>query len=360
MYDKRTYVFHKLPKGSIFSEVHKSPYHRSRRGGAARTNTAILLTWLVLAAAFATGCTGNAEESGDGEEAQARLQIRGNSGTEFSGSCAVGYKEPEEISGQVPESFTYNLKGRPLECEISSGGELEVDLRVGTNVHAVQRISGGTLKLTYENGRISSVGTSGQEPNDTTNEPGNVTSESRDVSGFDEVELQGGGNLSIRRTGSESLSVEAEKNVLAKIRTDVENNRLIIGPKPNTTIHTSEPIRYELTVKELNALKVSGAGNVDAEGISTDELAVTISGAGDVKIAGRAVSQEIAISGSGNYRAEGLESKEAQIGVGGSGSALVNVSGKLDAEVSGVGSVEYIGDPTVNEHVSGVGQVSKH
>ncbi len=47
-------------------------------------------------------------------------KIRGSSGAEFSGSCAIGDEELQEISGQVPESFTYDLKGKPLKCEISS------------------------------------------------------------------------------------------------------------------------------------------------------------------------------------------------------------------------------------------------
>jgi hypothetical protein len=144
------------------------------------------------------------------------------------------------------------------------------------------------------------------------------------------------------------------------IRTEVENNRLIIAPKPNTSIHTTDPIHYRLTVKDLNALAVSGSSNIVAEGINTDKLAVTISGTGNVKISGKAVSQELDISGSGNYRAQGLESDEAKIAVGGSGSAIVNVSDELDAAISGVGLVEYIGDPTVNQHVSGAGRVSKH
>jgi hypothetical protein len=38
----------------------------------------------------------------------------------------------------------------------------------------------------------------------------------------------------------------------------------------------------------------------------------------------------------------------------------VNAKEKLDAEVSGVGSVEYVGDPTVQQDVSGAGYVSKH
>jgi len=206
----------------------------------------------------------------------------------------------------------------------------------------------------------SSAGTIHEEPSDTTDDSSNVTSESRSASGFEEVELQGVGSLSIQQTGTESLTIEAEEDVLPKVRTEVVNNRLIIGPKPNTSLLTTEPINYRLTVKDLSALEVSGSGGVDAEGISTDELAVTITGAGDVKIRGKAKSQQVAILGSGDYRARDLESKEVKVDVGGSGSAVVNVSDELNAEVSGSGSVEYIGDPTVNQYVSGAGRVSKH
>jgi hypothetical protein len=349
-----------------------------------RTKNIATLLALVLVALTASSCAENEQVSednntkdqgttkgsnGDKERGpEATLELQGEPATEFSGSCTVGDEEPEEISGQVPESFTYELGGRLLECEISTEGDIQVDLTVGS-VHSVQQISGGTLKLTYENGSISSTvsssagsskqGSLSSSQGDASSNTGGMTSEPRDVSGFDEVELRGVGNLSIQQADNESLTVEAEEDVLPKIRTEVENKRLIIGPEPGTSINTTKPINYRLTVKDLNALEVSGSGNVEAEGIDTDELAVHISGAGDVEIRGSANSQEVDLSGSGDYKAEDLESKEAKIDVSGSGSATVNVSDELDAEVSGSGSVEYVGDPIVNQDVSGAGEVRK-
>ena len=349
-----------------------------------RTKNVATLLVLVLVTLIAAGCTGNEQanktntedhdtNAGSNDEKdrgqEATLELQGEPGTGFSGSCTPGNEEPEEISGQVPESFTYELGGGPLECEISPEGSTQVHLTVG-NVRSVERISGGTLKLTYENGSISSVASSSTDSSrqesssssqdDTLRETNNVTSEARDVSGFNEVELKGVGNLSLEQTGSESLTVEAEEDVLPKIRTEVENKRLIISPERNTSINTTKPINYKLTVKDLNTLEVSGSGNVEAEDINTDELAVTIGGAGDVEIRGSADSQEVEISGSGEYRAGDLESKEATIDVRGSGLATVNVSDELEAEVSGSGSVEYIGDPMVQQEVSGAGEVRKH
>ena len=350
-------------------------YSRFGRGGAMRTDKVILLVMVLLSVAFASGCAGNAEAgsgvSGDSGEDQVRLEVMGDPGTEFSGSCAVGDEEPEEISGQAPQRFTYDLNAEPLECEIASEGDIEANLTAG-NTNSVQQINGGALSLTYQNGSISSnslssvssssssSGGTGDASSDATDGASNVTSESRDVSGFDEVELRGVGNLSINQTGSEFLMVEAQESVLPKIKTEVVNNRLIIGPEPNTSIQTTQPINYTLTVKDLNALKVSGSGDVQAQGISTDELAVTMSGTADVKISGEADSQEIDISGTGDYQAEGLESKEVKVDVGGTGSAIVNVSDELDAKVSGAGSVGYLGDPTVQQDVSGIGEVSEN
>ncbi len=352
-------------------------------------NATILLT-LVLIALAAAGCAEDRKASDNTEnqattegsnsekdrERKATLELQGEPSTKFQGSCTIGDEEPETISGQVPESFTYSLESGALDCEISSDGDLAVDLTVGKNVRSLQRISGGTLNLSYENGSISSVvsssssnrqgsssfsGIAAQESGDATNETSNkAKSESRNVSGFDEVELNGIGNLSIQQADSESLTIEAEEDVLSKIKTEVDNGRLIIGPEPGTSINTTEPINYKLTLKNLNALKVSGSGDVEVEGISTDELAVTINGTGDVEISGTADNQEIDISGSGDYRAQDLESKQVKIEVGGSGSAIVNVSDELDAEVSGSGSVEYVGNPTINKDVSGVGKVRKH
>ncbi len=101
-------------------------------------------------------------KKGKARAQEATLEMNGDSGTEFSGSCTVGDEETE-VSGQVPESFTYELDGDRLECEISkesADGELEVIFTAGENTRSVQRISGGTLNLTYENGRISSFSTS--------------------------------------------------------------------------------------------------------------------------------------------------------------------------------------------------------
>jgi hypothetical protein len=207
---------------------------------------------------------------------------------------------------------------------------------------------------------------------------GKVTTEKRDVRDFDEVSLSGSGNLVITRTGTESLTVEAEDNIIPYLTTEVSGRRLILGTRDNVSLQTTRPITYTLTVKDLEALSLSGSGNISASsvpdlgdihlsgsgnmfisGIDTDKLTTRISGSGDVNAAGKAGSQDVRISGSGNYRAESLQSKDARLEVSGSGRVAVTAGDKLDARISGSGYIEYAGDPAINQSITGSGRLRK-
>ena len=112
---------------------------------------------------------GGSTGGGGTRSEEATLEIKGDSGTEFSGSCTVGDEE-NEISGQAPQSFVYELNGRRLDCQIrkdSSGGNLQLIFTAG-GTRAVQQIS-GALNLTYDNGMISfSSSGSGTQVNSST------------------------------------------------------------------------------------------------------------------------------------------------------------------------------------------------
>jgi hypothetical protein len=189
---------------------------------------------------------------------------------------------------------------------------------------------------------------------------GKIVTEPRSVSGFSGISLNGTGRLLIERTGTESLTVTADDNLLPEIRTEVHGDRLEIGLKDfATNIRPSANIIYKVTVKDLRNLGVSGSGTADAKGLQTGRLKIDISGSGKVSADGTADDLEIDISGSGAFRGDALRSKRAEIDISGSGSAVVAVAEKLDVDVSGSGSVSYIGDPQVKKNISGSGSVRK-
>ena len=107
---------------------------------------------------------GEERTGGGGSGREVTLSIEGDPGTGFSGTCNVGDEE-NELSGQVPDSFGYDLEGQQLECEIrqEDAGSLEI-LLTGPGDRIEQRINnpGGTISLAYsENGVSSSTSSSG-------------------------------------------------------------------------------------------------------------------------------------------------------------------------------------------------------
>ena len=173
------------------------------------------------------------------------------------------------------------------------------------------------------------------------------------------MELASIGDLRIEQTGTESLTIEADADVLPQLTSGVSSGILELGVAPDTTLTTSRPIVYHLTVDTLDSIAVSGAGDATASNLRTGRLTVEISGAGEVTLAGTADSQAVTISGNGDYNAEDLRSATAQVTIDAAGDAVLRVSDRLDATVSGVGSVKYIGNPHVTKDVSGVGSVEQ-
>jgi hypothetical protein len=206
---------------------------------------------------------------------------------------------------------------------------------------------------------------------------GDVVTETRSVEGFDEIELRGVGEVVISVDGTETLSIEAEDNIIDGLITDVRDGRLILGT--DRPIRPTEDIIFTVTMQALEAIEISGSGavtvgefstsdfDIDVSGsgaagvsdIVSDSISARISGSGAISISGDTDDLTLSISGSGAFDGEGLEADTGDVNISGSGSATVNVSEDLDANISGSGSVEYLGNPNVSVDTSGSGNVSR-
>lgn len=205
---------------------------------------------------------------------------------------------------------------------------------------------------------------------------GDVISESREVSGFTQIVLRGRGRVSLEVTGEESLTIEADANLMPLLTTQVEDGVLELGA--TEAISPSSDIVYTITVSSLEGVSVQGSGELNAPDVeaptfeatvsgsgrlflpelSADELVVRISGSGDAELSGSTEHLELDVSGSGSYLGEGLVSTTAEVGVSGAGEAVVNVSEELEASASGSGSIVYLGDPeSVESSVSDSGEI---
>lgn len=226
---------------------------------------------------------------------------------------------------------------------------------------------------------------------------GKVVTETREARDFDRVSLTAIGTIKIQQTGEESLTIEADDNILPMITTEVHGHELVLGMEPHISISHHAPIIFHLTVKDLRGLSVSGAGKIELSALKSDTLRLAISGTGDlsapevsvetleitisgagkisvdhltasaldttisgtgsVNLAGHVAQQTVSIPGAGSFDAHELTSDRARVKVSGAGSANVNVRETLEAHVSGIGSIHYAGQPHVTRKVSGLGSI---
>jgi hypothetical protein len=130
----------------------------------------------------------------------------------------------------------------------------------------------------------------------------------------------------------------------------------------------------------INAIKVTGSGNVSARGkfsgaekldidiagsgevdieVNTPKVIVDIAGSGNLTLTGETRDAIVNLAGSGNYDGYGLLTENTKIDIAGSGEAFVHADISLDADLVGSGGVSYRGKATVKSNTLGSGRV-KH
>ena len=245
---------------------------------------------------------------------------------------------------------------------------------------------------------------------------GQITSETRPVSGFDQIDICCGMQLMLTQGETESLEVVADDNLLPEIVTEVRAGTLVIHYRDSngsTQYLPSQPVRVQVGALQINKLVVSGGGGLEAGPLQADRLAMDLSGGsrarmdtitadnlnvvvsgggnlslqdaqltaldldlsggsaasvdmlqaerlkldssggGEISIAGSAPRQDVSLSGGSSYQAGDLESDSVTIQMSGGGEVSLWVKEMLEADLSGGAHVDYYGRPRITEQLSG-------
>lgn len=203
--------------------------------------------------------------------------------------------------------------------------------------------------------------------------------EERAATGFDQIVWRTGGELKITQGQREGIVVEAEPRLLPKLLTEVKGGVLEIRFAEGS-YSTTQPMRFEVSLKSLKRLQHSGSGDIVIDRLDTPSFGVELVGSGEMRIGrletqtlsarlrgsssvelagGRATTQTIEVSGSGSYDAAGFTTDESTVSIGGSGEVKVAASRSLVARIAGSGEIQYLGNPQVVESISGSGRIRK-
>jgi hypothetical protein len=206
---------------------------------------------------------------------------------------------------------------------------------------------------------------------------GNIVQDTRTLDEYNAVTLNGAFNVTIAKINASQIDLFGDENILNLIRTPVVNKSLTVGTENNVCYETQNTIEVTLSTPLLNSIVFNGAGMITGLNLVQDNLsfqtngaaqitsAMTVSnlttvinGAGDANLQGSATIANFTITGAGNIFASTLDTDECTIVISGTGDVRVHVNNKLNVTISGTGSVYYTGDPDdIVTNITGTGSV---
>ena len=179
----------------------------------------------------------------------------------------------------------------------------------------------------------------------------------RDVASFTSISAEGAFTIEVTCQKNQSLEVEGDDNVLEYVTTEVSSN--ILRLKNTKNYSTSEPVKFRISVPNLEGLSVNGAGHVDIKGMNNDKFEIDTNGAATIVVAGNTKLIDVGANGAGKIDAENLHAARGVVDSRGVVRVDLDVTNQLDVTVSGPSTVTYKGDPVVNKTIHGPGKVER-
>lgn len=212
---------------------------------------------------------------------------------------------------------------------------------------------------------------------------GSRTTRTYDFTDFTEVEIGNAFRLEVIPSDDYSITITAGQNILDKLRVNKSGGRLEID-LTGWIFSIRGNMEARVTMPVLEGLYLSGASRTTAKGFSSDrdfrgeisgassldmdltcgkcDLEVSgaskitgmlhatdtdfkVTGASSMELDGTGADSRIIASGASHLQLRDFEVEDADLELSGASSGNVNVTGRLDVELSGASSLRYEGDP---------------
>ncbi len=207
------------------------------------------------------------------------------------------------------------------------------------------------------------------------NADGPFVSQSLSLAPISGIKNETSAEVFIRQGNTQKIIAEGKEDALEELELDVNNG--IWEIEFDRCVRDLDQMQIYITLPDLRWVYSSGSGDINGENtfliedldisqsgsgdvrleVEADDLDVKISGSGDLIIDGLADDSAYRLSGSGDVQAFGLQANTAEVNISGSGGVEVNVLEFLRVRISGSGDVRYIGTPEIDVNITGSGDL---
>lgn len=177
---------------------------------------------------------------------------------------------------------------------------------------------------------------------------------------FHSIDLRGVGTIDVLVGPRQSVSLKAPAAVLEAVKTTVTNDNLVIDTEGLRGWRGGDPtLEVRITLPQLNSLALNGAGRASVTGLAGGATTMVVSGAGDIEASGQLQTLTARLNGAGRADLSRLSAETAAVQVNGAGQMDVMATRRLEAQLNGVGSIRYAGNPPeLVTTINGVGSIS--
>jgi len=178
--------------------------------------------------------------------------------------------------------------------------------------------------------------------------------QSRKLTDFSSINLNLDGDVTYR-PGAPAIKISGPAELLGRVSSEVKNGELLLRGQGDFT----GKIHIELQSPGLRSVVISGSGNLFAKGLNAEDLALVLTGSGNVTASGRVKQLSIQVSGSGDAKANKLAANHLQVDVFGSGYVIARASDYAHVHVMGTGDVTVEGNPAERvQEAHGTGKIN--
>ncbi len=210
---------------------------------------------------------------------------------------------------------------------------------------------------------------------------GNIVSKTIEVGSISEIENIGVLNIFLTEGAKQEIRIETDDNIMQYVKYEVKNNKLTfsikndienlnISPTKSNIYITSNQISLisnvgvgEINIEKyniVNNLQIinSGVGSINSNNITGNNLVINNSGVGSINLKGTLDSLTLNHSGVGSINTEELATNTLSLHNSGVGNASLYAIKEISIESSGIGTIEFKGNPVVKTlDISGAGKI---
>ena len=188
---------------------------------------------------------------------------------------------------------------------------------------------------------------------------GREESRTLEVADFEALALRGSYKLELTAGQAYRVTLTGDTALLDKVDAAVEGQTLRIGLEEGMRWGDIGQLEARVGLPTLRALTIDGRVDAMLAALDSDNLALTINGAGEIEANGVCGRLSLTTNGAGDFAGRELRCKSVAITINGAGDAAVYASQSLSSTINGVGNVTVYGNPpSVSKTRSGFGSVT--